>query len=258
VAGRSRWVTVLLEGVVAAASYEARRFGVRSALPSVTALRRCPELVFVAPRFDVYRAVSQQIQRIFADYTSLIQPLSLDEAYLDVTDNLRGIPTAWATAKEIRGRILSEVGLTASAGISYNKFLAKLASDHRKPNGQFAVTPEMGQGFVETLPIGRFHGVGPVTAARMKRLGIETGADLRSKSMDSCKGTFGSSADWYHAIARGVDHRPVNPDRVRKSSGSETTFPRDLTSLRRSKQAYCGWPTTYGPGVRRPGLSAEP
>jgi DNA polymerase-4 len=149
-------------GVVAAASYEARRFGVRSALPSVTALRRCPELVFVAPRFDVYRAVSQQIQRIFADYTSLIQPLSLDEAYLDVTDNLRGIPTAWATAKEIRGRILSEVGLTASAGISYNKFLAKLASDHRKPNGQFAVTPEMGQGFVETLPIGRLHGVGPV------------------------------------------------------------------------------------------------
>jgi DNA polymerase IV len=216
-------------GVVAAASYEARQFGVRSALPSVTALRRCPELVFVAPRFDVYRAVSQQIQRIFADYTSLIQPLSLDEAYLDVTDNLRGIPTAWATAKEIRGRILNEVGLTASAGISYNKFLAKLASDHRKPNGQFAVTPEMGQSFVETLPIGRFHGVGPVTAARMKRLGIETGADLRSKSMAFLQKHFGSSAGWYHAVARGEDHRPVNPDRVRKSSGSETTFPRDLT-----------------------------
>ena len=216
-------------GVVAAASYEARRFGVRSALPSVTALRRFPELVFVAPRFDVYRAVSQQIQRIFADYTSLIQPLSLDEAYLDVTDNLRGIPTAWATAKEIRGRILNEVGLTASAGISYNKFLAKLASDHRKPNGQFAVTPEMGQGFVETLPIGRFHGVGPVTAARMKRLGIETGADLRSKSMAFLQSHFGSSAGWYHAVARGEDHRPVNPERVRKSSGSETTFSRDLT-----------------------------
>lgn len=216
-------------GVVAAASYEARAFGVRSALPSVTAIRRCPDLIFVPPRFDVYRAVSRQIHAIFAEFTHLIQPLSLDEAYLDVTENRAGLPTAWATAKAIRASILRETGLTASAGVSYNKFLAKLASDHRKPNGQFAVTPEMGGAWVETLPVGRFHGVGPVTAAKMKRLGIETGADLRAKSLAFLEQHFGSSAGWYHAIARGEDHRPVNPDRVRKSSGSETTFGRDLT-----------------------------
>jgi DNA polymerase-4 len=215
-------------GVVAAASYEARRFGVRSALPSVTALRRCPDLVFVPPRFDVYREVSRQIHEVFSRYTDLIQPLSLDEAYLDVTDNRRGIATAWLTAKEIRAAILEETGLTASAGISYNKFLAKLASDHRKPNGQFAVMPDMGAAWVETLPVSRFHGVGPVTAAKMKRLGIETGADLRAKPLEFLERHFGSSAGWYHAIARGVDNRPVNPNRIRKSSGSETTFDHDL------------------------------
>jgi DNA polymerase-4 len=215
-------------GVVAAASYEARAFGVRSALPSVTALRRCPDLVFVRPRFEVYRAVSQAIHAIFADYTDLIQPLSLDEAYLDVTADRRGLGTAWATAKHIRARILEETGLTASAGVSYNKFLAKLASDHRKPNGQFAVTPEMGPAWVEELPVERFHGVGPVTAAKMKRLGILTGADLKAQSPEFLARHFGSSADWYHRIARGVDDRPVNPSRERKSSGSETTFDRDL------------------------------
>jgi DNA polymerase IV len=215
-------------GVVAAASYEARAFGVRSALPSTTALRRCPELIFVRPRFDVYRAVSRQIHEIFADYTDLIQPLSLDEAYLDVTANRRGIETAWATAKEIRARILAETGLTASAGISYNKFLAKLASDHRKPNGQFAVTPDMGPAWVETLPVKSFHGVGPVTAAKMQRLGIATGADLKAQSLAFLRGHFGSSAEWYFAIARAEDDRPVNPNRERKSSGSETTFDRDL------------------------------
>ncbi|HWU96181.1 MAG TPA: DNA polymerase IV, partial [Sphingomonas sp.] len=214
---------------VAAASYEARKFGVRSALPSVTALRRCPELVFVKPRFDVYRAVSRQIHAIFADYTPIIQPLSLDEAYLDVTANLRGIETAWATAKEIRARIFAETGLTASAGISYNKFLAKLASDQRKPNGQFAVTPDMGAAWVETLPVKRFHGVGPVTARKMQGLGIETGADLRGKSIEFLRAHFGSSAEWYHAIARGEDDRPVDAERIRKSSGSETTFDTDLT-----------------------------
>lgn len=216
-------------GVVAAASYEARSFGVRSALPSVTALRRCPELIFVPPRFEVYRAVSAQIHAIFADYTDLIQPLSLDEAYLDVTEDRRGLQTAWATAKEIRARILDETGLTASAGISYNKFLAKLASDHRKPNGQFAVTPEMGAAWVEQLPVAKFHGVGPVTAAKMKRLGIEIGADLKAQSIAFLAQHFGSSAEWYFGIARGIDDRPVNPSRERKSSGSETTFDRDLT-----------------------------
>ncbi len=215
-------------GVVCAASYEARAFGVRSALPSVTALRRCPQLIFIPPRFDVYKEVSRQIHAIFAEYTDLVQPLSLDEAYLDITDNRREIETAWKTAKEIRARILEVTGLTASAGISYNKFLAKLASDQRKPNGQFAVTPEMGPEWVESLPVSRFHGVGPVTARKMAGLGIETGADLRDKSLAFLQRHFGSSADWYHGIVRGIDDRPVNPDRERKSSGSETTFDRDL------------------------------
>jgi DNA polymerase-4 len=217
-------------GVVAAASYEARKFGVRSAMPSTTALRQCPELVFVPPRFEVYRALSRQIRRIFADYTPLVEPLSLDEAYLDVTENLRGISMASATAKDIRARILAETGLTASAGISYNKFLAKLASDHRKPNGQFVITPEMGQSFIEELPVGEFHGVGPVTGEKMKALGIHTGADLRDRSLAFLQRNFGKSGAWYYAIARGEDDRLVLPDRPRKSSGSETTFPEDLTT----------------------------
>jgi DNA polymerase IV len=216
-------------GVVAAASYEARKFGVRSAMPSSTAMRKCPELMFVPPRFDVYRAVSREIHAIFTDYTPLIEPLSLDEAYLDVTDNLRGIPTAAATASEIRARILEKTGLTASAGISYNKFLAKLASDHRKPNGQFVVTPAMGAAFVEALPIGKFHGVGPATADKMNRLGIFTGADIRKQSLAFLQQHFGKSGPWYYAIANGEDERPVVPNRPRKSSGSETTFSNDLT-----------------------------
>jgi DNA polymerase-4 len=162
-------------GVVAAASYEARKFGVHSAMPSVTAKRRCPDLVFVKPRFDVYKAVSNQIREIFAEYTPLIEPLSLDEAYLDVTENLQFIATATEIATLIRAKIKSVTGLNASAGISYNKFLAKLASDHRKPNGQFVITPRMGAAFVATLPVGKFHGIGPATAAKMNRLGIVTG-----------------------------------------------------------------------------------
>jgi DNA polymerase-4 len=217
-------------GVVAAASYEARAFGVRSAMPSTTALRQCPDLIFVPPRFDVYRAVSQQIRRIFAEYTPLIEPLSLDEAYLDVTHNLRGVATASATAKEIRAKILEETGLTASAGISYNKFLAKLASDHRKPNGQFVIPPERGAAFIEQLPIAKFHGVGPVTAQKMKDLGIHTGADLRERSLEFLQTHFGRSGAWYFAISRGEDNREVDPNRPRKSSGAETTFSNDLTN----------------------------
>jgi DNA polymerase-4 len=216
-------------GVVAAASYEARSFGVRSALPSVTALRRCPHLVFVPPRFDVYRAVSMQIRTIFGDYADLIEPLALDEAYLDVTADRQGVGTAWRTAKAIRARILEETGLTASAGISYNKFLAKLASSQRKPDGQFAIQPRDGEGFVESLPVAKFHGVGPATAAKMQALGIETGADLKRWSLQRLQACFGKSGAWYHAIARGRDDRPVNPDRRRKSSGSETTFHEDLS-----------------------------
>jgi DNA polymerase-4 len=186
--------------------------------------------VFVHPRFDVYRAVSRQIHAIFADYTALIEPLSLDEAYLDVTQDLRGLHTASATAKDIRARILNETGLTASAGISYNKFLAKLASSQRKPNGQFVITPEMGPDFIASLPIARFHGVGPVTAAKMQKLGIETGGDLRTKSLAFLQQHFGKSAAWYLGIANGEDDRPVVADRQRKSSGSETTFQNDLTA----------------------------
>jgi DNA polymerase-4 len=217
-------------GVVVAASYEARAFGVRSAMPSTTAMRQCAELVFVPPRFDVYRTVSRQVHAVFADYTALIEPLSLDEAYLDVTENRRGLPTASATAKEIRARIREQIGLTASAGVSYNKFLAKLASGQRKPNGQFVITPEMGPHFIASLPVARFHGVGPVTAAKMQRLGIETGADLRAKSLAFLRQHFGKSAAWYLGIANGEDARPVVADRQRKSSGSETTFARDLTA----------------------------
>jgi len=215
-------------GVVAAASYEARAFGVRSALPSVTALRQCPELVFVPPRFEVYRAVSQQIHGIFADFTDLIEPLALDEAYLDVSANKAGLETAWLTAKVIRARILDETGLTASAGVSYNKFLAKLASGRRKPNGQFAIQPHEGEAFVEALPVAKFHGVGPATAEKMHRLGIQTGADLKAWSLQDLQARFGKSGAWYHGVARGLDLRAVNPNRVRKSSGSETTFEADL------------------------------
>jgi len=216
-------------GVVAAASYEARTFGVRSAMPAGTALRKCPELVFVPPRFDTYRSVSHEIHAIFADYTPLIEPLSLDEAYLDVTDNVRGLPSASETAQEIRARIFAETGLTASAGISYNKFLAKLASDQRKPNGQFVITPANGPAFIEALPIEKFHGIGPATATKMHALGIFTGADLRNCALAFLQQRFGKAGGWYFAIARGEDDRPVVPDRPRKSSGSETTFATDLT-----------------------------
>jgi nucleotidyltransferase/DNA polymerase involved in DNA repair len=170
-------------GVIAAASYEARKFGVRSAMPSSTALRKCPQLVFVPHRMEVYRAVSRQIHAVFADYTDLIEPLSLDEAYLDVTADLAGVGAATQTARRIRQAILDETGLTASAGISYNKFLAKMASDQNKPNGQFLVAPGQGEAFVATLPIGRFHGVGQVTEAKMKSLAIATGEDLRQQSL---------------------------------------------------------------------------
>jgi DNA polymerase IV len=215
-------------GVVAAASYEARKFGVRSGMPSVTAMRRCPELIFVTPRFDVYKAVSLQIREIFAEYTPLIEPLSLDEAYLDVTENLKGIASATEIAEAIRAKIKIETKLTASAGVSYNKFLAKLASDHRKPDGLFVVTPKMGLTFVENLPIEKFHGVGPATTAKMNRLGIATGLDLWAQTLPFLQQHFGKSGPYYYWIARGVDERPVRADRVRKSIGAENTFAQDL------------------------------
>ncbi len=215
-------------GVVMAASYEARKFGVRSAMPSVTAKRRCPELIFVKTRFDVYRAVSQQIRSIFLDYTDLVEPLSLDEAYMDVTEDRSGLGTARAIAEDIRRRIREETGLTASAGVSYCKFIAKLASDYRKPDGLTVITPERGSDFVASLPVARFHGVGPVTAAKMEALGILTGADLREWSLAALEAQFGSSGSWYHRICRGIDEREVKPDRPYKSVSAERTFDEDL------------------------------
>lgn len=218
-------------GVVAAASYEARTFGVHSAMPSVTALRKCPELIFTPPRFEVYRQVSTQIRAIFARHTPLIEPLSLDEAYLDVTDWLGAGQTATELAAAIRAAIKAETGLTASAGVSYNKFLAKMASDQRKPDGLFVITPKTGPAFVEALPVRKFHGVGPATAEKMRRLGIETGADLKACAPEFLRDHFGRAGGFYYAIARGIDERPVKPDRERKSIGAENTFLADLFTL---------------------------
>jgi DNA polymerase-4 len=242
-------------GVVAAASYEARKFGVHSAMASVTAKRKCPELVFVKPRFDVYKAVSLQIREIFAEHTSLIEPLSLDEAYLDVTENLQGIGSATQIAEEIRAKIRSETSLTASAGVSYNKLLAKLASDHRKPDGIFVITPKMGPAFVEALPVRKFHGIGPATAATMNRLGIATGLDLRARTLDFLAEHFGKAGQYFYWIARGVDERPVRADRVRKSVGAENTFAADIFAFAAASAALQPiiekvWHYCEGAGIR--------
>ena len=218
-------------GVVAAASYEARTFGVRSAMPSVTAKRQCPDLIFVKPRFEVYKAISRQIREIFAEHTPIIEPLSLDEAYLDVTENLQGLSLARDVALRIREKIKADTGLNASAGISYNKFLAKLASEHRKPNGQFVISPEMGAAFVEGLPVGKFHGIGPATSAKMNALGLFTGLDMRNQTLEFMAANFGKAGAYYYWISRGVDDRPVRPNRIRKSVGAESTFSSDLTAF---------------------------
>ncbi|OCX65855.1 DNA polymerase IV [Thioclava sp. SK-1] len=218
-------------GVVAAASYEARRFGVKSAMPSVTAARRCPELIFVPPKFDTYRSVSDQIRAIFLEYTDLVEPLSLDEAYLDVSAACAQGTTATAIAQDIRRRIFQDVQLTASAGVSVNKFLAKLASDQDKPDGLTVIRPHQVADFVAGLSVSRFHGVGPVTEAKMKALGIVTGADLRTWALADLARNFGSSAEHYWRIARGIDTRPVQPNRERKSIGAEQTFETDITAL---------------------------
>ena len=215
-------------GVVTAASYEARPFGVRSAMPSVTAKRKCPQLIFVNPSFDVYREVSRQIRAIFAEYTDLVEPMSLYEAYLDVTADRRGLGTARATAEEIRRRIREETGLTASAGVSYCKFVAKLASDQNKPDGLCVITPERAQAYIAALPVSRFHGIGPVTARKLEALGIHTGADLQERSLAELEMRFGSSGRWYWRICRGIDEREVCSDRPYKSVSAERTFDDDL------------------------------
>jgi DNA polymerase IV len=242
-------------GVVAAASYEARAFGVHSAMPSITAKRKCPDLIFVEPRFDAYKAISLQIREIFAEYTPIIEPLSLDEAYLDVTDNLKGIVVATQIAEEIRAKIRVEIALTASAGVSYNKFLAKLASDHRKPDGLFVITPKLGPSFVEMLPVRKFHGVGPVTAKKMAALGIETGLDLKGQSLDFLQQRFGKAGPYYYWAARGIDERPVRADRMRKSVGAENTFLADLFTYEEARAAAGEiidkvWGYCEGSGIR--------
>ena len=226
-----------LRGVVAAASYEARAFGVRSAMPSVTAKRLCPNLIFVRHRFDVYRAVSAQIRDIFNDYTPLVEPLSLDEAYLDVTEHLWPGQTATQVAREIRARIREVTGLTASAGVSYNKFLAKLASDQNKPDGICVIPPKRGPDFVLNLPVEKFHGIGPATAAKLQAMGIHTGADLRAQDLDFLTRRFGKSGRYYWNISRGIDHRRVSPDRIRKSVGAENTYFADLMTLEEAHEA---------------------
>ncbi len=217
-------------GVVAAASYEARAFGVRSAMASVIALRLCPKLIFRKPRFAVYNEVSRMIRAIFLDYTPLVEPLSLDEAYLDVSEDLKGIGSATRIAELIRLRIKQETGLTASAGVSYNKFLAKLASDQNKPDGLCIIRPGEGAAFVAALPVRRFHGIGPRGAEKMAALGIETGADLARQDLAFLRQHFGSQADYLFRAARGIDLRRVKANRPRKSLGGERTFDRDISS----------------------------
>jgi len=217
-------------GVVAAASYEARQYGVRSAMASKTALRKCPQLIFVLPRFDVYKSVSRQINDIFHEYTDQVEPLSLDEAFLDVTENHMMIASATQIAQEIKQKIRDRTGLTASAGVSFSKFLAKIASDYKKPDGLFVVKPEAAERFVETLTIEQFYGVGKVTAERMHQLGIRTGADLKQWSEQGLVSNFGKAGHIYYQNARAIDERPVQSQRIRKSVSSETTFEKDMDS----------------------------
>ena len=215
-------------GVVAAASYEARQFGIHSAMPSRTAIALCPNLIFVKPRFEVYRAVSTQIHDVFKRYTDIIEPVALDEAYLDVTENKQGLPYASTVARHIRDEILTETNLTASAGVSINKFLAKIASGMNKPNGMTVILPEDAETFVETLPIEKFHGIGKVTAAKMHSLGIRNGADLKKCDRQLLIRTFGKVGNYYYNIARAKDNRAVEANRIRKSIGAENSFAENL------------------------------
>lgn len=216
-------------GVVAAASYEARKYGVRSAMSNAEALRRCPHIIFVKSRSRRYKEISQKLMAMFHEYTDLVEPLSIDEAFLDVTENKKEEPYAMSIAEEIRSRVKKEFGLTVSAGVSYNKFLAKTASDVNKPDGMFVITPKRTQQFLDILPIRRFHGVGKVTAKKMTRLGIENGKDLKEFLENDLVRHFGKVGHFYYNIVRGIDNRPVQADRVRKSIGTEETFLTDIT-----------------------------
>ena len=217
-------------GVISAASYEARKFGVKSAMSGRLAIKLCPELIFVNTDFDRYKEISQKVRKIFYDYTDLVEPLSLDEAYLDVTENKKGNPSASILAQEIRIRIFNEIGLTASAGISINKFIAKVASDYNKPNGQKTVNPEEVLQFLEDLDIRKFYGVGKVTAEKMYQKGIFTGQDLKKKSLEYLYNNFGKSGNFYYHVVRGIHNSEVKPNRIRKSLAAERTFSKNLSS----------------------------
>ena len=217
-------------GVVAAASYEARKYGVKSAMPSILAKKKCKNLIFVKPRFKRYKEISNQIRNIFFDYTDLIEPLSLDEAFLDVTENKKNISLAANIAREIRTRINNEIGLTASAGISINKFIAKVATNVNKPDGQKTIHPSQVDEFIDALPIHKFFGVGQVTAKRMNELGIFNGADLKKFDVDNLKNHFGKTGEHFYKIVRSIQDNPVNPNRIRKSVGAERTFSQDIDS----------------------------
>lgn len=218
-------------GVVAAASYEARKFGVKSAMPSALAAKRCPDLIFVHPRFSRYKELSYQIREVFLEYTDLVEPLSLDEAYLDVTENKIGLNSATLIAKEIKKKIKERTGLIASAGISYNKFLAKTASDMDKPDGLFIILPEEAEDFVAKLPVHKFHGIGKVTAEKMVKAGIFVGRDLRNKTLEDLKLRFGKSGSYYFNISRAIDDRKVQPSRETKSISAERTFEDNIYEL---------------------------
>ena len=224
-------------GVVAAASYEAREYGVRSAMPSVIAYKKCPQIIFVKSRFDVYKEVSKQIREIFFEYTDLVEPLSLDEAYLDVTENKKAIPSATIIAKEIKAAIKEKTGLTASAGISFNKFLAKIASDMDKPDGLFLVHPDDAEKFIEKLPVEKFHGIGRVTAERMKNMGIHSGLDLKQREEFELIRAFGKAGRHFYKIVRAIDDRPIKPDRIRKSLGAERTYFQDISDEKEMLEA---------------------
>lgn len=239
-------------GVVAACSYEARRFGIHSAMPCATAYRRCPQAIFVRPRFEVYQAVSHQIREIFFQYTERVEPLSLDEAFLDVTINKPGIASATRIAQQIRRQVVDRTrGLTASAGVSFNKFLAKVASDCNKPDGITVVTPQQAPAFIDQLPIRKFFGVGRVTEDRMHKLGVNTGADLKTFTLDRLTDLFGKAGNYYYHISRGEDHRPVEPDRIRKSYGKETTLATDIDDTDQMLVLLSGLARKIVDGLRR-------
>ncbi len=246
-----------VRGVVSAASYEARKFGVRSAISGIQAKKLCPNLIFVPPRFDRYKEISKQIRKIFLEYTDLVEPLSLDEAYLDVTENKKGNPSATLIAQEIRKRIFEEIGLTASAGISSNKFVAKIASDFNKPNGQKTVNPDEIEPFLEKLDIRKFYGVGKVTAEKMYQLGIFSGFDLKQKSLEYLEKHFGNSGLHYYQISRGIHNSEVKPNRLIKSVGAERTFNENLSSEIYLEERILNIAAELGKRLRRSKISGK-